>query len=162
MLVVAALGILAALTFGFDVLIDQRANPNRNPVSRTTVDAKEVVLQSNRQAHYVVTGEINGREVEFLVDTGATAVAIPGDVAQRLGLRRGQPIPTMTANGRITTYLTRLDSVSIGDIELRDVEATIAPQMRGVEVLLGMSFLGRLDLIQSQGQLILRQPSILE
>lgn len=162
MLVLAALGILAALTFGFDVLIDRQANPNRNPVSRTTVDAKEVVLQSNRQAHYVVTGEINGREVEFLVDTGATAVAVPGDVAERLGLRRGPPVPTMTANGRVTTYLTRLDSVSIGDIELRDVEATIAPQMRGIEVLLGMSFLGRLDLIQSQGQLILRQPSILE
>lgn len=159
MLVLAALGILAVFTLGFDVLIDRQSNPNRDPVSRSTVDAKEVVLESNRQAHYVVTGAINGSEVEFLVDTGATAVAIPGDVAERLSLRRGPPVPTMTANGRVTTYLTRLDSVRIGEIELRNVEATIAPQMRGIEVLLGMSFLARLDLIQSQGQLILRQPN---
>lgn len=157
MLVVAALAVLGVLTFGFDAVLDQRANPNQSPESRMGAGVVEVILQRNRAQHYVVTGAINGEEVEFLVDTGATAVAIPGDIADRLGLRRGPPVPTMTANGRVTTYLTRLESVRVGDIVLRDVEATIAPQMRGVDVLLGMSFLGRVDLIQSQGQLILRQ-----
>jgi aspartyl protease family protein len=142
------MSILAWLTFlvlvGFyfnEVLQDQR-NPNSNPESRLGEGgATEVVLLRNKYGHYVTHGEINGRSVVFMVDTGATGVAVPLAVARRLGLQRGRPVVTQTANGQATAYVTSLDSVRVGEIEIRDVAASISPGLQMDEILLGMSFL---------------------
>ena len=114
-------------------------------------------LFQNRVGHYLAKGKINGSPVRFVLDTGATAVTVPGRVAEHLGLQAGRAQLARTANGTITTYRTRLDEVSLGTIRLRDVRADINPHMEGNEVLLGMSFLRSLELVQRDGSLTLRQ-----
>ncbi len=104
-------------------------------------------------------GQINGQAVTFLLDTGATQVALPQRVADRLGLPRGLPITLDTANGRSQGWRTRLANLQLGDIRLSGVAALIAPGMDGDEVLLGMSALKQLDFTQRDGTLVLRQRS---
>ena len=152
---VVALGLLASL---FSELIEEQRNPNRNVTSILTGSGEaEVSLAQNRQGHYVASGLINGEPVVFLLDTGATDVSVPVALARRLGLKRGAPIQAQTANGVVTTYRTRLDSVQLGSIGLTGVRAHINPGMRGNEVLLGMSFLRDLEFSQREGMLTLRQ-----
>lgn len=149
--------VLGLLTLLFNEFLEEQANPNRQVQSAVSDQGMvEVRLQRNRAGHYVANGGINGRQVVFLVDTGATDVAVPGRVARRLGLEQGRPVASRTANGVAEAYATRLDSVELGKIRLRDVQATILPGMDGAEVLLGMSFLKRLELIQRGDQLTLR------
>ena len=155
---VAWLLILALLTWYFSGLIERRHNPNQQVATTVTGDGvREVVLARNRQGHYVTSGAINGQAVVFLVDTGATGVAIPAHLAEQFDLPRGRAYITRTANGDSTSYATRLDSVSIGDIELRNVEAGVATGLRTREVLLGMSFLRHVDFTQRGDTLTLRQ-----
>jgi aspartyl protease family protein len=97
--------------------------------------------------------------VTFLLDTGATQVSVPEALADRIGLERGRRQQTMTANGVISVHTTRLESVRLGGIELRDVLASINPYMPGDTVLLGMSFMQHLDMVQRDGSLSLSVPS---
>lgn len=136
---------------------ERRINPNQQPESLTTEGGVEVRLQSNPQGHYLAKGEINGREVTFLLDTGATFVAIPARVADRLGLPRGRRVTVNTANGTADSFTTSIDTLQLGAIRLHDVNAGIVPGMGGEEILLGMSALRQLDFTQRGGELILRQ-----
>ncbi len=136
---------------------ERRRNPNQELASRHTDGGIEVILQRNPQGHYLANGRINGVEVTFLLDTGATFVAVPARLAEALQLRRGQPAMVMTANGPAQSFATRIDSLQLGDIVLQGVEAGIVPGMTGDEILLGMSALRRLDFSQRGGELILRQ-----
>lgn len=148
-------GLLLATHF-FGNWQERQRNPNQAPQSVHGEGFVEVHLASSRQGHYLLDGQIDGRAVTFLLDTGATAVAVPSALAGRLGLERGAPIVISTANGRATAHRTRLASLRLGDIELRDVSALIAPGMDGDEVLLGMSALKQLEFTQKGGTLVLR------
>lgn len=141
----------------FSNLLDKQHNPNSELTTAYFGEQREVVLERNRFGHYVATGKINGQDVVFLVDTGATDVAIPEHTADRLGLNRGQAYRARTANGLATAYDTHLDSVSLGDIELRDVDASILVNSGMNEILLGMAFLKKLELVQKGNQLTVRQ-----
>ena len=115
---------MVLLVFFFNDLLGKRENPNQSVSTQYHQDGvREVVLQRTRAGHYVVSGAINGQPVVFMLDTGATGVAIPDAVAKRIGIKRGQPFLTRTANGVSTSYAALLDSVSVGDIYLRDVRA---------------------------------------
>jgi len=92
-----------------------------------------------------------------MLDTGATDVAIPERVARQLDLARGAPVQVSTANGRTEGYRTRLNSVQLGDIRLRDVRAMVVPGLDGDQILLGMSALKQLEFTQRSGTLLLRQ-----
>ena len=151
---VTALGLL---TLYFSGLLDNRHNPNQQvQSSRSGAGRVQVVLERNAYGHYVANGKINGQTVEFLVDTGATYLGIPAAVARRLGLKRGVASSSQTAAGVVRTYLVKLDSVRLGDIELRNVTASIIPDMPGEGVLLGMSFLKDLEIVQSGNTMTLR------
>lgn len=134
-----------------------RFNPNREPVSVIQGEQVEVHLDSNIQGHFVADGFINGEKVTFLLDTGATDVAIPAEQAERLGLARGAPVMLQTANGQTTGYRTVLDTLSLGDIHLNAVRAIVAPGFGGDQILLGMSALKQLEFTQRAGTLVLRQ-----
>ncbi|MCJ0971864.1 TIGR02281 family clan AA aspartic protease [Pseudomonas sp. PS1] len=134
-----------------------RYNPNREPVSVVKGEEIEVRLEGNVQGHFVADGRINGEKVSFLLDTGATDVAIPVVLAERLGLPRGAPVALQTANGLATGYRTELDSLSLGEIHLTGVRAIVAPGFEGDQVLLGMSALKQLEFTQRAGTLVLRQ-----
>ena len=150
---------LVILALYFQDLLDEQENPNRD--IEVTLDSEglaQVVLQRNRAGHYVANGRINGEPVVFLVDTGATDVALPLAVARRLELRLGPARMARTANGNVQTWSALLDSVDLGGLEARRVRASVLPNMPGEEVLLGMSYLKRFELIQRGNTLALRPP----
>ena len=157
MTVVAWIIFLVILFAGFDYLISQRFNPNQNIVTTVNGYQKEVVLQRNSYGHYVSSGTINGHRVTFLLDTGASDIAIPESVANRIELSKGRTIVVKTANGNAKAYRTRLDSVALGEIKLHDLNATILPNITGDEVLLGMNFLKHFEMIQKGRSLTIRQ-----
>ena len=146
------------LTLFFQNYLDKERNPNQRVSSALDAGgAREVVLQRNRFGHYNVTGNINGHRVEFLLDTGATQIAIPAGVAQKIGLRRLYETQIQTANGMARAYGTKLDSASVGDIRLERLPAMITTGMAGDVVLLGMGFLKHIEFTQRGDTLILRQ-----
>jgi aspartyl protease family protein len=146
--------LLLALVFG--KIIDNRNNPNQSIATLQTGEFQEIVLQRSRNGHYLFDGEINRQKVTFLVDTGATMTAIPAQLQQPLGLSAGPATSVSTANGVTTAYLTRLDQMALGDIELFDVNASIIQGMEVNEVLLGMNVLKHFELVQRDNQLTLR------
>jgi len=150
-------GLLLVLFYWFfeDKLIEQ-VNPNRSPESYQMGSEQVLILKRNRYGHYVSSGYINGQPVIFMLDTGATKVAVPSEVADRLGLASGAPMRVNTANGVGTAYQTRLASLKIGEIELYDVSASIVPGMKGEQILLGMSVLKHVDFSQVGDELTLR------
>ncbi|WP_069085928.1 retropepsin-like aspartic protease family protein [Pseudomonas sp. TCU-HL1] len=157
MLVLAwGIGLLLATHF-FGVWETRQHNPNREPESVHGDGYVEVRLASSRQGHYLLDGRIDGQGVTFLLDTGATQVAVPAALARRLGLEPGAAVTLSTANGRVTGHRTQLQDLRLGDIRLTQVPAIIVPGMDGDEVLLGMSALKQLEFTQRDGTLVLRQ-----
>lgn len=144
--------------FFFADVLDKQRNPNQALQTSYGEDgAREVILQRNKFGHYVTSGEINGNPVEFMLDTGATGIAIPTAIAKRLALRPGRAFQTQTANGVTTSYAANLERVAVGEIELQGVQAAITPGLQGDQILLGMSFLKHIEFTQRGDILILRQ-----
>jgi aspartyl protease family protein len=154
----AAWGLFLLLLFWlFSGYFESVNNPNVQVISRIDANGNpEVRLQQNRAGHYVATGAINDIPVVFLVDTGATDVAVNEALADRIGLKKGFRVTVSTANGTAEGWSTLLRKVSLGGIEMAAVPATILPDL-GEEALLGMAFLKRLTLIQKDDELTIRQ-----
>lgn len=150
---------LALLVLFFQDFLERRHNPNRSPELQVdAVGIPSVMLRRNRMGHYVTAGHINGESVTFLLDTGATTVALPMALAQRLDLPLKPGVSTMTANGVVRTWSTRLDTVDVAGLVARNVRAVVMPNMPGDDALLGMSYLKRFELIQRGDTLTLRAP----
>lgn len=149
--------LMIMLFFLFNNVLEKDYNPNQQVNTAINGQQREVVLKRNRYGHYVTQGKINNQEVTFLLDTGASDISIPDKIARKLNLPYGQQRRYQTANGVITGYLTQLNQVSIGEIQLRDVRASINPRMNNDEILLGMSFLKNIEFTQRGDTLILRQ-----
>ena len=136
---------------------ERQQNPNVVVSSELGDGFVEVKLIGNGQGHFVASGHINGQPVNFMLDTGATDVAIPAQMAERLKLEQGFGVTLSTANGRTEGYRTRVDRLQLGDIVLRDVRAIVVPGLDGDQVLLGMSALNKLEFTQRGGTMLLRQ-----
>ena len=162
MMTAAAWLIFLAFLFGvFDYFVEKRINPNQNIATSEYHVAgelqREITLTRNPYGHYVSSGTINNEDVVFLLDTGATQIAIPERVANRLGLVKQRATMIKTANGDTRAYQTHLDSVALGDIRLYDLRATILENMSGDEILLGMNFLKHFEIVQKGKILTIRQ-----
>ena len=152
MIWLAALGLLGGLYLVFDQM-----QGTSDPVSSVgETGLASVVLSQDRSGHYQVDGLINGQKVDFLVDTGATNVALPATTARAIGLEFGPQVTVNTANGPSKAWMTRLERVSIGGIERRNVSASITENDFG-GVLLGMSFLKHYNLQQRDNTLIITE-----
>lgn len=104
-------------------------------------------LSADSRGHFIAEGSVNGAHMRFLVDTGATAVALPAADAVRLGLdfRKGQRVTMQTANGTAPAYVITLDRVKVGEIELNGIQAVVVEG--GLHMpLLGMTFLNRVEM----------------
>jgi aspartyl protease family protein len=134
------------LAGGLFLYFDARVHPNR---ADRLSSGTEVKLQRDLSGHYRAEAFINGVKTSVLIDTGATDVAISSRFAQN------QAIRTQTANGATVGYMTRLDSIRLGGIEARNVAATIVADP-GADMLLGMSFLNRMDVRLYQGTMTIR------
>ena len=116
--------------------------------SDPTADARQsVVLVADGQGHFFSEGRVNGGVVRFMVDTGATSIALPAQEANRLGIdyRKGQRGLVQTANGVAAAWRVTLDRVRLGAIELQQVDAVVIEKGPDI-VLLGMSFLNRVEM----------------
>lgn len=107
-----------------------------------------VVLTPDKNGHFISYGSINGASVRFLVDTGATMVSMSVDDARRAGINylAGERGYSQTANGVAPVYKVRLAKVMLGDITLQDIDGVVHENSALPVVLLGMSFLGRLEM----------------
>lgn len=144
--------VVAAWVVGFGFLVayfsgmlERKVNPNQIPNSVVTPAGVQVSLKQNVMGHYVSSGEINGQNVTFLLDTGATNVSIPSHLAPVLGLQSGRSYRVQTANGTVVVAATQINELKIGKITLNNVSASINPGMRSDEILLGMSALKQLE-----------------
>ena len=156
MIIAASLLLLFLLYIFFQQALTKQRNPNQQINSSiSTNDVRTVILKRNRSGHYVATGILNNHPVELILDTGATDISVPAKLAEKLKLQKGVPVKTVTANGTINTYMTKLNSVQLGDIIIHNVRANINPYSN--DVLLGMSFLKQLEFTQSGDTLTIKQ-----
>ncbi|MBP7329006.1 MAG: TIGR02281 family clan AA aspartic protease [Alicycliphilus sp.] len=118
---------------------------------------QRVVLKADARGHFVSSGQINGRIMQYMVDTGASTIAIGRPDAERMGLKfeeQGQSVRMNTANGVAQGWRLRLDSVRVGDVELRGVDAIVTPQPMPY-VLLGNSFLREFEMSRNGDEMML-------
>jgi aspartyl protease family protein len=135
-------------------LLDGRVSTRSKPPA-----TEEVQIWRNSQGMYATTGSINGLPVSLLVDTGATQVAMNAAQARRLGIDYrviGVPAAITTASRLEPAWAVTLDSVKVGDIELSNVAGVVLEGAQPQTVLLGMSYLGRLE-IRNDGRLMTLQ-----
>jgi len=158
MIVLMWIFIFALLGVFFSDQLNKQNNPNQSIITTATSDGiKSLVLQRNRQGHYIANGSINNTPVVFMLDTGATDVSIPAKIAKKLSLKHGPSAIYQTANGPVKVTMTRLKKISLGEISLNNVRATINPGFHSNEILLGMSFLKHLEFSQRGNKLTLKQ-----
>jgi aspartyl protease family protein len=124
----------------------------------TASRGSKIVLTAGTGGHFLTTGAINGRSTQFMVDTGATSVSMSVQEAERLGIdyRKGLLGRSSTANGTVTTYMVKLASVRIGDVEIYDVDGNVVPAGMPY-ILLGNSFLTRFQMTRQNDQLVLER-----
>jgi aspartyl protease family protein len=147
----AVIGLIIGLTAFFNAI-----TPRNGGIVESVDEGGRamIVLQRGRSGHFVAEGLINGRPIVFLVDTGATDVAVSERTARALGLEFGPRITVMTAAGPAGAWLTRLDRVELGSIGLKNVRASITPGL-GDQALLGMSFLKHFSLSQEGDRMVI-------
>ncbi|MFQ2894979.1 TIGR02281 family clan AA aspartic protease [Aeromonas caviae] len=116
----------------------------------------DLLLRADASGHYRLEGAINDQPVQLLLDTGATRVTIPSQVATRLGLVATGRSRVNTAAGEIQVETGRIESLAMGPLTLYDLSVFINPAADGEEILVGMNALGRLELRQKDRQLLLR------
>jgi len=129
-------------------------SPGQHSASAASGARQSVTLSADTRGHFVTMGAVNDRPVQFVVDTGATFVALPAADASRAGIdyRKGELGLTKTAAGVVPVYRVRLDKVRLGGIELSGVDGVVIEQ--GLDIaLLGMSFLNRVEM-RHEGQLM--------
>ncbi len=130
-------------------------------VAATASASRSVVVSRDARGHFQVDARIEGRKLSFMVDTGASVVALTVSDAARLGIHPAQRefvIEVRTANGTVRAAPVRLDEVEVGDLVVRDVAGLVLPDEALSDNLLGLSFLSRLRRFEySAGRLVLEQ-----
>lgn len=113
-----------------------------------------------RSGLYVIPGSINNQPVQFMIDTGASWVAMNTRMARKLGINyryEGDPSVAGTAAGNVRVFLVKLQSVKVGEIELTNVEGAVIDSPTADEILLGATFLNRVDLLREGQMMLLRE-----
>lgn len=119
---------------------------------------KQLSVAKGAGGHYWITGSVNGQNLQFLIDTGATSVALNDGHARRLGIDYrsvGSPLQVSTASGTARGWRVTLDRVKVGELEVLGVEAVVLEGSSPTEALLGMSFLSRVGWKVEQDMLVL-------
>jgi len=136
----------------------KRAEP---PPARQVNNYRTVTVQSDRLGHFQVEGSVDGRRVDFMVDTGASVVALRERDAGRLGIfptPRDYTGRSSTANGIVKVAPVRLSSLEVNGIRIHDVNAVVIPDESLSTNLLGMSFLSRVRRFEmANGRLVMEQ-----
>lgn len=136
----------------------RRMQIGQSIVSAAKAEKPSLVLSADGQGHFFTPGSINGQSMRFLVDTGATFISLgAGDARRaRIDINKGTPGTTMTANGMVRVWRVQLPNVKVGNITLHNVDATVHEHDMPI-VLLGMSFLNRMEMRRDGASLTLTQ-----
>lgn len=128
------------------------------PVRVGPAPGRRVVLQPDSRGHFIERGSINGTAVQFMVDTGASTIAISRTDADRMGLnyKNGDHVRVGTANGTAQGWRIRLDSVRLGEVEVAGLDAVVIPQAMPF-VLLGNNFLSVFHMTRTGEQMVLEK-----
>jgi clan AA aspartic protease (TIGR02281 family) len=132
----------------------------KHPAPETPVNSRSLTIARDSHGHFTVEARVDGRRLEFMVDTGASVIALRESAAARLGVHptpRDYTVPIQTANGVGRAAPIRLNMVEIGGIVVRDVPALVSPDSALATNLLGMSFLSRVKFSYDRGKLVLEQ-----
>lgn len=122
--------------------------------------SREVSIKKGFGNHYNVKGSINGKVVSFLVDTGATKIAMSEDDARLIGIKYrldGRKAIAVTASGEAASWTVKLKSVKVGELELTNVDAMVIQGSYPETILLGMSFLSKVEMAEKNSVLVLKQ-----
>jgi aspartyl protease family protein len=129
--------------------------------TRAPAAGRTVMIPRDSRGHFQVNGRVDGKQMAFMVDTGASVVALTESDAARLGIRpalREFTTEVKTANGTVRAARARLNRVEIADVIVRDVAALVVPDKSLNENLLGLSFLSKLRRFEyANGKLLLEQ-----
>ena len=158
-------GVKVISTSGDQAVVEQNGKRNTLRIGEAPVNVgasksggkgNRIVLLAGTGGHFMTAGQINGKAVQFMVDTGATSVAMGAQDAERTGInfKAGQPVMMSTANGSVQGYRIKLDSVRVGDVEVFGVDAVVTPQPMPY-MLLGNSFLTRFQMLRENDQMTL-------
>ncbi|BAL79839.1 TIGR02281 family clan AA aspartic protease [Bradyrhizobium cosmicum] len=163
--------IIAAVLIGLGTymaqMADRMSSASATSAPRTTVavaatsGGRSLNIPRDGRGHFQTEGRIDGQRIGFMIDTGASVVALNQTSAARFGLRpsRGEYNATVsTANGTIKAARTRIAMLDVGGLIVRDVDAMVLPDEALSENLLGLSFLSRLKRFEyANGQMVLEQ-----
>ncbi|MFG6447623.1 TIGR02281 family clan AA aspartic protease [Roseateles sp. BYS180W] len=144
------LGMVLVLFLGF------KAWERQQQQSRIQLQDGNIVLQRAPDGHFHWRGQVNGVEVDFLVDTGATRTALPEALARQAGLQPEGEVQSNTAGGVVQGWVARADISLAGGVSAQRLPVTVLPQLSSP--LLGMDVLGRMHFSQSPGQLTFSAP----
>ncbi len=126
-----------------------------------TSSGRSLMLESDRQGHYQVEARVEGRFIDFMVDTGASLVVLRESSAAQAGIRpqpRDYTAVAVTANGKIKAAPAKIERIEVGGITVYDVPAMVLPDEALARNLLGVSFLSRLKRYEfANGRLVLEQ-----
>lgn len=156
-------GVKVVSTSGDEAIVEQSGKRQTLRVGQAPVSlggasgrATRIVLTESSGGHFMTAGQINGRAVQFMVDTGATSIAMSVPDAERAGInyKNGVPVQISTANGAAQGFRIKLNSVRVGDVEVFDVDAVVIPQPMPY-MLLGNSFLTRFQMKRDNQQMTL-------
>ncbi|VUD59387.1 hypothetical protein TDB9533_02664 [Thalassocella blandensis] len=147
-----------------EAVIEYEGNQHTLSLSRRVggkfakADTAEVRVPRGRGNHYIASGKINGYSTNFIVDTGATTVTMNAAMAQQLRVdySDGRPVSVGTANGTARGYRVTLRSVSVGTVKVNNVEAIVLTGDSPPEVLLGNSYLSRVEMKVENELLVLK------
>jgi aspartyl protease family protein len=130
-----------------------------SPMAAGGVGAQSVVLSASGNGHFVTAGQINGQSVQFIVDTGASFITLGSSDAKRLNINYlgGQRVAMSTANGVVAAYRVKLDEVRVGSVLLNNVDGIVQPDNSMPVVLLGMSFLNRMEMKRDGETMVLKK-----
>lgn len=169
-LAISAVGILTIVWFdelkagvsqALDLHVTARPQaPSERPLIAESYGSGQVTLEAGAHGHFTATALVNGRAVAVLIDTGASLVALSHEDAEHVGVHVRPADFTKqvrTANGIAKVAPVLLDSISIGDITLFDIEAVVSEPGRLGTTLLGMTFIGRLSRAEMRGGILILQ-----
>ena len=158
-------GVKVISTSGDTAVVEQEGKRSTLRLGETAVHmgasksgsrGNRIVLTAGSGGHFMTAGQVNGKAAQFMVDTGATSVAMSSQDAERAGInyRAGRPVTMSTANGNAQGFQVKLDSVRVGEVEVLNVDAVVMPQAMPF-MLLGNSFLTRFQMLRENDQLTL-------
>lgn len=151
-------GWIAAISL-IAVLINHTLFGVKKPSISETYAGKEITIQRGHDSHFRVKGSINGVPVTFLIDTGATSVAVSASLAEQAGLKKQAPMATDTAGGQTQGYFTVVNKLEFAGIEINEISAVIVNKLPAEEALLGMNVLQKFTINQSKDTMVLTVPN---